>query len=48
MTPHHHTAAICRMIDRMRLPDPEAARLKWLAWVHWSSRSGANFFHLLI
>lgn len=49
MTPHPNTAAIARMIDySRRLPEAEKARLKWLAWVHWSSRSGANFRTLKI
>jgi len=48
MIPHPHTTALCGIVDRSRLPDHIAARLKWIAWIHWSSRSGANFFHLLL
>jgi hypothetical protein len=45
---HPHTAAFLRMLDRSRLPDHVVARFKWLAWIHWSSRSRANFHHLIV
>ena len=45
---HPHTVSFLRLLDRSKLPDHVIARFKWLAWIHWSSRSGANFRHLLL
>lgn len=40
MRPHPHTVALADAADRCpRLSDAQRARLKWLAWVHFSSRS---------
>lgn len=49
MKPHLHTISFQRAIERdRRLPAADKARLLWLAWIHFSSRSGANFRSLLV
>lgn len=46
--PHPFTKALADAADRLPgLPEHERARFKWLAWIRWSSRSGANFFNLM-
>ncbi len=45
--PHRMTTLLANAAERKKGLEPhQRARLAWLAWVHFSSRSGASIAHL--
>lgn len=43
-----HTKNLVTAAERIDMPSHRRLELIWLAWIHFSSRSGVNVAHLIL